>query len=302
MGFLFPIVPPFLATVVGLATLSLQDLHPSAYFCPEDLLQLLSSLPQLETFTITFQSPIPSRDVGMQLSHRRITTKVTLPNLRWLWYGGVSTYLEAILPRMTIPRLEWLQITLFHQLHFFMPNVLKLAENLTGGFGSAEFQFLDDCLRVLVYPDEGAEIYTFGIQISSVHLDWQVASAIQIFPRMRKALSAVEHLKLEFRRSYTSLEANNEADRTEWREFLGTFNNVKTLYVNDDYLGQISRALQVDDGILPLGLFPKLRKLEYYAKGGNPFATFADARMYAALPVTLVNHSTIPFPYRPLIS
>jgi hypothetical protein len=119
---------------------------------------------------------------------------------------------------------------------------------------------------------------------------------------MRKALSAVEHLKLEFRRSYTSLEANNEADRTEWREFLGTFNNVKTLYVNDDYLGQISRALQVDDGILPLGLFPKLRKLEYYAKGGNPFATFADARMYAALPVTLVNHSTIPFPYRPLIS
>ena len=295
MGFSFPIIPPFLAAVVGLATLSLQNLPPSAYFCPDDLLQQLSSLPQLETLTVTFKSPVRSRVLGTQLSHRPITTKVTLPNLRWFWYGGVSTYLEAILSRMTIPRLEWLQITFFHQLHFFMPNVLKLAENLT--FGSAEFQFLNDLLRVLVYPREGAAIYTFAIQISSRHLDWQVAFATQIFSRMRTALSAAKYLRLEFRRSYTSLEANNEADCTQWRELLGTFNNVRTLRVNVDYLGQISRALQADNGELPSKLFPNLRKLEYSARGGNPFATFANVHTNAAgLPVTLVNHSTLPFP------
>jgi hypothetical protein len=293
MSFAFPIIPPFLATVVGLITLSLQNLPPSAYSYPDDLLQQLSSLPQLETLALTFKSPIPSRDLGTQLSLRPITTKVTLSNLRWLWYGGVSTYLEAILSRLTIPRLEWLQITFFHQLHFFMPNVLKLAENLT--FGSAEFQFLDDVLRVLVYPLKRAAIYTFAIQISSRHLDWQVASAIQIFSRMRPALSTVKYLRLEFRRSNTSLDANNEAGRTQWRELLGTFNNVSTLRVNVDYLGQISRALQVDKGELPSELFSNLKELEYSARG-NPFAKFADAQKNAGFPVTLVNHSTLPFP------
>jgi hypothetical protein len=296
MSFAFPIIPPFLATVVGLATLSLQDLHPSAYFCPDDLLQQLSSLPQLETLTITFQSPVPSRNVGMQLSRMRITTRVILPNLRWFWYGGISTYLEAILPRMTIPRLEWLQITFFHQLHFFMPNVLKLADNFM--FGSAEIQFLNDFLRVLVYPREGATVYTFAIQISSKYLDWQVASATQIFSRMGTALSAVKYLRLEFQRSYTLLDANDEADCTQWRSLLGTFSNVRTFRVNVDYLGQISRALQVDNGELPLELFPNLRKLEYSARAGNPFSTFADAHMKAGLPVTLVNlwRSPLPFP------
>src|SRR5712672_3684502 len=48
--FAFSIKSRLLTTAVGLVTLSLQNIHPSAYFPPYDLLQQLSVMSQLETF------------------------------------------------------------------------------------------------------------------------------------------------------------------------------------------------------------------------------------------------------------
>jgi hypothetical protein len=44
---------------VGLVTLMLQEIHPSVYFGPNDLLQRLSEMHHLDTLGITFHSPVP---------------------------------------------------------------------------------------------------------------------------------------------------------------------------------------------------------------------------------------------------
>jgi hypothetical protein len=101
-NFAFPIQrSPLLMSAVGIVALSLMDIHRSAYFPPNDLLQQLSLMPQLETLGITFHCPVPNRDVERQLWLTPIMIHVTLPNLRWFWFKGVSAYLEALLPHMT---------------------------------------------------------------------------------------------------------------------------------------------------------------------------------------------------------
>ncbi len=287
-----PIVSsPSLITGMGLITLSLQRISPSAYLHPNDLLQQLSLLPYLESLEISFHSPVPSRDVERQLLHRPVTTHVTLPNLRWFGFRWTCAYMEALLPRMTTPRLEGLKAHFFLQLNFSVPHLLQFmnaAENLR--FGCAKIWFVDDRLDVYVYPHDRVPMYSFFTEISCGPLDWQVASAAHIFHQLRTVFSSVEHLTIEFLRYPISSETNNEADHSQWRELLMLFGNVKTLCVENEFLQQVSRCLQGDDEESPMALLPELKELEYSTFGvtASAFKTFIDARQNAGHPITLV--------------
>ncbi|KAI0274444.1 hypothetical protein BGY98DRAFT_935856 [Russula aff. rugulosa BPL654] len=132
-GFACPIRSRLHPTATGLVTLSLGIFNPSAYFQPNILLQWISFMPQLEILEIGFAFPVPNRDVERQLTHTPITTHITLPNLRLFWFRGVSAYLEAILCRITTPRLKNLRIRLFKQLTFSVPRLMQFTnttENL----------------------------------------------------------------------------------------------------------------------------------------------------------------------------
>ncbi|KAF8489539.1 hypothetical protein F5888DRAFT_1161275 [Russula emetica] len=105
-GFACPIQSRLLPTAVSLVTLCLVLKHPSAYFQPNVLLQWISSMPQLKSLVIHFTFPVSNRLVGRQLTHAPITIHITLPYLRFFWFKGVSAYLEAVVCRITTPRLE----------------------------------------------------------------------------------------------------------------------------------------------------------------------------------------------------
>ncbi|KAI0274445.1 hypothetical protein BGY98DRAFT_1098980 [Russula aff. rugulosa BPL654] len=122
-SFACPIRSRLHPTAAGLVTLSLVMRHQSAYFQPNILLQWISYMPQLENLEICITFPVPNRDVERQLTHTPITTFITLPNLRLFRFRGVSAYLEAVLCRITTPRLERLQIRLFKQLTFSVPRL-----------------------------------------------------------------------------------------------------------------------------------------------------------------------------------
>ncbi len=106
VGFVCPMRPQLHPTAAGLVTLRLVIMHPSAYFRPNILLQWISFMPQLDSLEIAFTLPVRDRDVERQLTHRPITTYITLPNLRFFWFRGISAYLEAVVCRITTPRLE----------------------------------------------------------------------------------------------------------------------------------------------------------------------------------------------------
>jgi hypothetical protein len=253
-------------------------------------------MPQLETLLIVFLYPVPNIEVERQLMHSPITAApVTLLNLRWCVFRGVSAYVEAVVSQMTAPRLEKLGIQFFKQLTFSVPRLLQfmdLTENLAG-FNSVKFKFSVDKVYVEMYPNLSDEVkkHAFSIYVDSWHLDWQVFSMAQILNSSSQIFSAVEHLTLEHEEHSWSSREHNEVDRTEWRNLLRPFSKVKTLRVHDGLVKELSRCLRPGDEELPLELLPELQELRYSGSGdpiGDAFTSFIDARQIADRPVTLV--------------
>jgi hypothetical protein len=292
-----PITSPLFTPTAGLVTLSLMEIRPSANLSPNNLLQRLSLMPQLETLGIDFYSPVPSRDVATQLWHIP-TTHVTLPNLRWFGFRGVSAYLEALLPRITTPLLEKLQILFFNQLDFSVPHLLQFigsGENLK--FRSAKLAFNEEGVSVKVYPHEGARMYALYVDVGCRQFDWQVVSAAQLFHPLRTVFSSVEHLTLEYERYVTNTERHDEADPAQLRKLFESFNNVKVLLVDDGLAGGLSHTLELNDAeSSPVELFPELKELSYSAidDDGAEFIPFIDSRRNAGRPVSLVRRNTSP--------
>ena len=290
-SFAFPIQSPLQPTATGLVTLFLIVVHPRTYFQPNVLLQWISFIPQLETLTIGFRLAIPNHDVERQLTHTPITTHITLPNLCFFLFQGISAYLEAVVFRITTPRLETLQIQLFNQLTFSVPclqQFVNTTENLR--LDDAVIMFKDKEINVLMSP-RGADLYPFIVKIGCGHLNWQVSSVAQIFNGLSQGLSVVEHLDFRHEVHNQSSEEHNDVDQIERRNLLRPFSNVKTLRIEDGLVEQLSCCLRLEDGELPLELFPELQELTYSGSGNtdNAFISFIDACQNAGRPVTLVH-------------
>jgi hypothetical protein len=209
-GFTCPIQPRLRPTVTAtsLVTLCLVINHQPAYFQPNVLLQWISFQLQLESLYIIFTFPVPNRDVERQLTHTAITTHITLPNLRLFWFRGVSAYLEAVVCRITTPRLKSLRIRLFKQLTFSVPHLpqfMNTSENLR--FDNAVIMFNDEDVRM---PFCEANTYIFVVTIDCWHLDWQVSSVAQISNALSQAFSAVERLTLRHKVHSQSFKEHND--------------------------------------------------------------------------------------------
>ena len=293
-GFALPISSQFFTTSVNsdLVTLSLQDIHQSAYFHPNYLLQRLVDMSQLETLGITFQRLFPDGDFGIQLPHTPVMTHVTLPKLRWFAFGGRSAYSEILLPYIRAPVLAKLQLLFDYQPSFSVPYLLDFMRTTeTVRLTSVRFCFHLSGVSVWGYPLEGARMETFYLRVGCEDLHKQVASVVQIFKMLGTVISVVDHLTLEFLRYPISPTTNNRADAAEWRDLLRLFSNVKILHIDDDFREQISGALVLDNGESPTDLFPELKVLKYtiIRVPNYTFHAFIDARKCTGRPVTLVH-------------
>ena len=292
-----PMRLPLLGTAAGLVTLNLGLYHPSTYFQPTFLLQPLSSMPQLEILMISFYFAVPNRVVERQLMRTPITTHATLPNLRVLALQAVSAYSEAVLSRITAPRLDNLLIDYYNQIGFSVPELLQFIGRIEDlQFNRAEFHFSSERVYVNINPPEAdMPVAAFSINVDCSHLDWQVSSMAQIFNAFsqRLLLSGVEHLTLSDSYEVHSRlsEEHHEVDRTEWCKLLRSFSNVKTLRVHRGLVGELSRCLRLDDGEHPLELLPEVQELTYPGGSSNAdgaFTPFIDARQSVCRPVTLI--------------
>ena len=301
-GYALPTRSQLLTNAVGMVTLCLHMNHPDTYFQPNTLLQWVSFMPQLETLVITFFFSVPIHDVERQLMNRPIITHVTLPNLRFLVLQGGSAYAEAVVDRITAPRLRKLDIWFSKQLTFSVPclsQFINTAANLR--FDSAKFEFGRHSVFAGLYLREEIEIAPVKmipllIVVLCWHLDWQVSSVAQIFDSFGQILTTVEHLTLVHEVHSLSSEQHNEVDLSQWRKLLRSFSKVKTLRVDDGLVNEVSRSLRSDDGEVPLELLPELQSLTYSGIGdtGDAFKPFINACQNAGRPVTLVHPNSRP--------
>ena len=291
-GFALQIGSRLLTTAAGLVTLHLAMIHPSTYFHPNTLIQWISLMPHLETLIIYFTFSIPNSDLERQLTLTPIIAPITLPNLHDFHFRGVGNYLEALVHRITAPRLEKLRIELFNRLTFSSLRLLQFinaAENFR--LRNAVLSFSDKSVAAGVgYNGKTKPEYAIGIVVNCWHLDWQVSSMAQISNSLSQIFSAVEHLGLQHYVHNESSEESYEVGRTEWHNLLMPFSNVKTLRIMNGLVKDLSRCLQLEEGELPFELLPGLQELEYFGSGdaGGAFTSFIDARRNAGRPVTLV--------------
>ena len=251
-------------------------------------------MPQLESLGIFFHSSAPDHEDEEQFLHTLNMAHVTLLRLHWFRFQGDGAYLEALLPRMTIPALQELLIYFFDQPTFSVPHLRQFAnarKDLTASRASLVF-FNDSNLLLAVYSNDMTGIETFYIGVACGNPHKQVASAAEISKALRTILSGVWYLILKDENHVLSLDGpgDNEADRTQWRELLKSFNNVKAIQVPQVLVRVLSRSLQLDDGESPVNFLPQLERLECFKYGdtGDAFAGFIDARSNAGHPVTLV--------------
>ncbi|KAI0275762.1 hypothetical protein BGY98DRAFT_38765 [Russula aff. rugulosa BPL654] len=301
-GFALPIGSRLLTVAVGLVTLVLVITIPSTYIQPNSLLRWISFMPQLETLIIYFFSADHSRTIEGQVTHTstQTVTPITLPNLRWFWFQGVNAYLEAVIRRITSPRLERLQVFFFDQLTFSIPHLLQFmkntatteSRNLT--FGNAKLDFSNDQVDVATYPHEEADLsQSLHIRVLCLHLDLQVSAMAQISNSLSQMFSTVEHLTLSYEPHTLSPAEHNEVDRHMWRKILVSFRNVKILRVEDGLEEEIARCLRLEDGggEIPLDLLPELQELTYSRSSHTDgyYASFINIRQNAGRPITLVD-------------
>jgi hypothetical protein len=279
---------PLFTTTASLVTLILANVKtPQSHLTPSYLLTGLSLMHQLEVLVIDFHY----HDVDAQLSHIPNMIKVTLPNLRRFWFGGKSTYLEVLVARINTPVLNNLQVRFHNQVTFPIPHLsqlIRIPGNLS--FRAVWLDFLSRGFTLGTIHQGKLTTPAFTLWVFCEHLDLQVSSAVQILSALHPVFSVVEQLTLRHERHNRSSERHNVVDRTQWRELLRPFNNVKTLYVQNELVGKISCSLRSGVGQPPVGLLPNLKELGYsggtYAQ--DAFAPFVDGRQGADHSVNLV--------------
>jgi len=210
----------------------------------------------------------------------------TLPNLRSFGFGGVTTYSEAFLSRITAPCLEVLQVVFFKQLTFSVSCLLQFmisSEKLR--LRSAILSFDGWGASLWVYPFATTWSPTFALRFSSRH---QLSTAAQIFNVLRLVFASVVNLALEYEGHRSSTQSQNQANRALWRMMLlRSFNNVKNLHVHLSFVKELFPSSLFDNGELPMDPLPGLKKLTYSRRSntGGAFRKFIYTRRNAGHPV-----------------
>lgn len=107
----------------------------------------------------------------------------------------------------------------------------------------------------------------------------KVSNAAQILNALSPLFSSVVDLTLGYQDNRPSLELGNEAEPTDWRVLLRSFNNIRTLFIANGAVEKLSRSLQLD-GESPNDFLPELVQLAYSPSKDNVdgFNGFIDTR------------------------
>ena len=126
---------------------------------------------------------------------------------------------------------------------------------------------------------------SFRLSVICKPLDWQIDCAAQICHALMPTLSCVElTLYLDYQDIPTELQ-HGSIDSATWHDLLRSFTGVKMLCINNRFLEELSRALQVDEVGSDPGFLPNLQLI---GAKDTLFASFIDTRRIVGRPVQFV--------------
>jgi len=194
--------------------------------------------------------------------------------------------------QIDVPLLEELNVTIFNQLVFDMPQLLRLlsrTERLSA-LNQADILIDGDYVRVKFSPQRGTASHkSLVLFIKCRDVDWQISSLAQVFRPSLPPLSTLERLDI-----FESLQSlprwQDGMENIQWLELLQPFTAVKNLYLSKELVSRVAPALQelIGDGVAEL-LLPALQNL--FIGGPQPTGLVQEAIAKFILERQLSGHS-----------
>ena len=120
----FPGLQRRLLSATHLTYLHLISIPHSGYISPKAMATCLTALTNLERLQLQFDSPQSGPDQEYRSSP--LPTRSVLPALAVFLFKGVYEYLEDLVARIDAPRLRQLSATLFNDIDFDTPELIRL--------------------------------------------------------------------------------------------------------------------------------------------------------------------------------
>ena len=247
----FPTLPKLLLSASHLVELHLEEIPTTGYISPEAMATCLAVLTRLQSVTIRspFWRSFPQNQTNQNPPPM---SRAVLSSLTKLKFGGVSgEYLDDLMARIHLPRLNDLYLQFFPQPTFGVPKVPQIVHRID--------TFKPPFQAVVYIYDNSTDISVFspgrgrlGLEFQCTESDNQLSWLTRIFPQLLPLLSQINYLEL------FDHDAQDDQDSTLWLEFLRPFSAVKTLCFHDqNSLKQIARVLGelTDEGaaaVLPM--------------------------------------------------
>ena len=292
-------LPPLLSATTALVDLTLDVQTTDSTGSAVSFLSLLQCLPLLRHL-----------DVSVAFHHvhpiHAIPESVSLAELTSLRFKGSKDLVEQLIPRLAIPSLQNLHVSLCSKFTSRVPHLSNLIHNAGIFFFAAQIMLSQSS-------------FTFSL-LTNPHLTHDThfsiiterpSSIAEIGSELSEMLATVEDVTVAFRypaEDPTTIPVN----LPPWCGFFEWLQNVKMLRLQHNLEIQVADMLRQDDGRPTTNLFPSLEGIEVYKRhpdvpilesegisGFGPFEAFVSARQQAGRPVKVCWHrdQVLPTPF-----
>jgi len=284
----FPALPKLLLSANGLNRLVLRGISHAGYIPPEVMIDSLSSMTQLQHFTLGFDSPRSRPSRASRRPPPMIRT--ALPALTRFCFRGVSEYVEDFVARIHAPLLHDIQVSFLNQLIFDFHQLSHIINRV---------EWFHKLNTEVLFADYGASVEVSSetddrllLGISCKPADWQLPSVAQFCGMSIHPISTSENLTVMGNMSHPPDFWRFDIEHSQWVELLYPFTNVKNLYLDEDVGVYVATALQALAGESVTQVLPALQSL--FIKGPQPSGptweaaeSFVAARQHFGRPITI---------------
>jgi hypothetical protein len=304
VGIPFPALPKLLRSSHDLVNLHLSEISNAGYISPEAMAACLSSLTRLESFAIEFRFPASLPDRRSRRSPP--LTRVVLPALTELSFGGFSEYFEDLVARIDAPVLGPIKTYFFNQLAFDIPQFSHFLGR-AGARGSPDWvymEFSEGGVNADFYYRKGGQ--NLFIRITCRTLEWQISCLTQILDHLSPCFSSMKGLDIHWGQILKPpSDFVGDMDHTQWLEFFRPLTAVQNLRIDRTLAVHVALVLRELTGSRVMEVLPELRSLSFLEDGlGASSESLQEALEPFITARQLINHPVVahcPYTELPLI-
>ena len=242
---LFPGLPRLLLSATCLVSLCLRGIPHFEFISPEAMVASLSASTSLERLRLQYLYPEPRPDEESR--HSPPPTRFVLPALTHFEFEGVSEYLEDLVSRVDVPRLNCLDVNFFGDMSVIVFDTPFMVEFIsrTPTFSApdeAHVIFCNTTVQLKLPSWTSGNDGNLNVEISCGSLGSQLSSVVQICASFLPPISSV--VSLYIYRSQSEQRWKDSIENTLWLELLHLFTTTKNLYLCKRSAPHVSPILQ----------------------------------------------------------